>query len=142
MFLADTVREIAMAQFNRDDYANQPNKTTQSSTATNFYFEKLVNPQATIWPVPSDDTRHLILYRYRQIQDVGALTNELELPSRWAESITWHWALRLAFEIPEVTPDRRKEVQAMAASMVIEVEAGETDSAPTFFAPRIGVYTR
>jgi hypothetical protein len=131
-----------MSQFNRDDYANQPNKTTQSETSTNFYFEKLVNPQATVWPVPKDDTRHFVLFRYRQIQDVGSLTNELELPSRWAESITWHWSLRLAFEIPEVTPDRRKEVQAMAASMVIEVEAGETDSAPTYFAPRIGVYTR
>jgi hypothetical protein len=83
-----------------------------------------------------------LVFRHRQIQAVGALTEELEIPSRWLEAICWQLALRLAFELPEVKPDRVAAIQAMRQEMTIEVEGGETDSAPVYFAPTIGVYTR
>lgn len=142
MLIATQYRDIPISQFNRDDYTAQPNKLFSSSTITNFYFEKLVNPQITVWPRPNTESQHMTLWRYRQIQDVGLLTDELEIPNRWLEPISWHLALRLSFEVPGVTPDRQKAIQQMAMSMVIEVEGGETDSAPTYFAPNIGVYTR
>jgi len=138
---ASSVRELNIAAFNRDDYANQPNKNQQSITPVNYFFEKLVTPQITLWPVPSDDTAHLSLYRYRQIQDIGTLTQTIELPMRWFEAICWHLAARLAFELPGVDPARRAEVVQMANGMTLEVEGGETDNSPTYFAPNIGVYT-
>lgn len=142
LYLAENVREIVVSQFNRDDYANQPNKTFSSNMVTNFYFQKLIDPLITVWPVPSDDSRHLVVFRHRQVQDVGTLTEELEIPSRWIEAITWHLSARLAFELPGVEPTRRQEVVAMANTMTIEVEAGETDAAPIYFAPNIRGYTR
>ena len=142
LFLANNVTEIVVTPFNRDDYSNQPNKTFQTGLVTNYFFEKLVTPQITVWPVPNDDTRHLALYRYRSIEDVGTLTQEIELPTRWYEAITWHWAARLAFELPDVEKDRRAEVVQMANGMTIEVESGETDGSPVFFSPNIRVYTR
>ena len=39
-------------------------------------------------------------------------------------------------------PDRVAAIQAMRQEMTIEVEGGETDSDPVYFAPTIGVYTR
>lgn len=142
LYMASAVREIVVTPFNRDDYSNQPNKTFNSNTTTNYWFQKLINPKITLWPVPNDETRHLVLFRYRQVQDIGDLTDEIEIPSRWYEAICWHLALRLAFELPGIDPGRITAVQAMAQSMVIEVEAGETDDAPVFFQPNIGVYTR
>lgn len=140
--LSSNNKEIVVTPFNRDDYTNQPNKTFQSGFITNYYFEKLVEPRITVWPVPSDDTKCLALYRYRQIQDIGSLTQEIELPTRWYEAISWHLAARLAFELPGVEDVRRKDVLQMASTMTIEVEAGETDGSPTYFAPRLSVYTR
>lgn len=137
-----TFRDLPVTQLNRDDYTSLPNKTQQSAVPVNFYFEKLRVPQITLWPVPSDSTKHLVLYRYRAIQDVGELSEELEIPARWLEAVTWHLALRLAFELPEVKPERATMVISMAQSMVLEVEGGETDSAPVYFAPNIGPYTR
>lgn len=142
LYLTNTVREINITPFNRDDYASQPNKTFLSEIATNYYFEKLIDPQITLWPVPNDPIRYLHLYRYRQVQDIGTLTEEIEIPSRWYEAISWHLALRLAFEIPGIEQGRRAEVAQMANSMVIEVEGGETDNAPVFLAPNIRGYTR
>lgn len=141
-YLATNVREIPVSKFNRDDYSNQPAKTFQSLIVTNYYFEKLVTPRITLWPVPSDDTRHLVLFRYRQIQDVGELTNELELPLRWIEAIIWQLALRLAFELPGVEAARRAEIVQVTQGMTLEVENTETDNAPIQIHPNIGVYTR
>jgi hypothetical protein len=142
LFLSTNNREIVTSPFNRDDYANQPNKNSQSGTVTNYYFEKLVDPQVTVWPVPIADTNQLVLFRHRQLQDIGTLTDTLELPARWLESITWQLAVRLSFELPGIDPARRAEVVQMAGTMVAEVETGENDDAPIYFQPNIGVYTR
>ena len=142
VYLSSNNREIVIAPFNRDDYANQPNKNSTSATVTNYYFEKLIEPQVTVWPVPTDNTNHLVLFRHRQLQDIGTLTETIEIPARWLESITWQLAVRLAFELPGIDPARRAEVVQMAGSMTAEVESGETDNAPLYFQPAIGVYTR
>lgn len=135
-------RDLPITALNRDDYSSLPDKTVQSAVPINYYFEKLREPQITLWPVPNDATKHLVVYRYRAIQDVGEIGDELDIPSRWLEAVTWHLALRLAFELPEVKAERVTLVQSMAQSMTLEVEGGETDSAPTYFAPNIGCYTR
>jgi len=142
MTLASGGREIMMTPFNRDDWANQPNKTQTSNTQVNYYFEKLVNPQITVWPAPMANQNYLALYRHRQIQDVGDLQNELELPTRWLEAISWHLALRIAFEVPGVDPQRRQEVSGMASTFTLEAESNETDHSPIFLAPRVSAYTR
>ena len=142
LFLSAQVREIQITPFNRDDYSNQPDKNFMSTTVTNYFFEKLVTPRITFWPVPSTDERFVAMFRYRQIQDVGSLTTELELPTRWYEAVIWQLALRLAFEFPSVDSSRRAEVSQMADKMLGEVEGGETDSAPVYFAPNIRGYTR
>lgn len=135
-------RDLPVTSLNRDDYASLPNKAVQSATPINYYFEKLREPQITLWPVPSDASKHLVVYRYRAIQDVGEIGDELDIPARWLEAITWHLALRLAYELPEVSAERVALIQQMASTMVLEVEGGETDSAPTYFAPNIACYTR
>lgn len=142
MYLSTNNREISTTPFNRDDYANQPNKNSSSDTVTSYYFEKLVDPQVTVWPVPTDSANHLVLFRHRQLQDIGTLTETIEIPARWVEAVTWQLAIRLAFELPGIDPARRAEVVQMAGSMTMEVESGETDNAPVYFAPNIGVYTR
>lgn len=142
LYLSSNNREIVIAPFNRDDYANQPNKNSTSATVTNYYFEKLIDPQVTVWPIPTDNTNHLVLFRHRQLQDIGTLTETIEIPARWLESITWQLSVRLAFELPGIDPARRAEVIQMAGTMTTEVESGETDNAPVYFQPNISVYTR
>lgn len=141
-YLASAVREIEVTPFNRDDYANQPDKTIQSSAITNFYLEKTVTPKITLWPVPNDDTAHLVIFRYRQIQDIGSLTQEIEIPIRWFEPICWQLTLRLAFELEGVDPARRAEIGQIAGHMTLTVEGAETDHAPINLSPNIAPYTK
>lgn len=138
--LVKDFREVVITQMNRDDYSSQPNKTLQSRNITSFNVEKLIAPAINLWPVPADDSRHLTLYRHRQIQDVGSLTQELELPNRWVEAIIWQLSLRLSFEIPEVDEKRRALIMTMSSPMTLEAESTETDGSPDYLAPNIGCY--
>lgn len=143
-YLASSVRDIKISPWNRDDWANQPNKNKTGNPATNVYFEKLISPQFTLWPVPDDAYNQVSLWRHRQIQDVGDLTNTLEIPTRWIEEIMWQLSFRLSLELPVglVPPERASIVQAMAEKFQLEAEQSETDGSPIYLHPNISVYTR
>jgi hypothetical protein len=143
MLLCSTINDLPINPMNRDDYTSLPNKDSAGSPAVNYFFEKLVDPQITLWPVPNVASNHFCVWRHRQIQDVGTLTQSLELPNRWFESIIWQLAARLVFELPSgvVPPDRVKMVMGMNKDMQVDTESGENDGAPTFYTPGIGVYS-
>lgn len=138
---AESVTDRPITAVNRTDYAHLPNKETLSEVPTSYWFEKLVEPRVTFWPTPSISRAFVKLIRYHQPHDIVAFTDVVEIPTRWWESITWHLALRLAFEMSGVSSERMAAVQQMASNMTFEADGRETDSAPVYFAPRIGVYT-
>jgi len=141
MRVASTVRDLPVVQWNRDVYAVINNKRQEGSPSTNYYLEKLLTPQITLWPVPSSDSDHLTLFLHRQVQDVGTLTQQLELPQRWVEAIIWQLAVRLAFELEEVDPAIITAVTQTAENYLSEAELNETDGAPIRLAPNIRGYS-
>jgi len=139
--LCSQISELPIKQMNRDDYSALPNKYQLSRPSVNYYYEKLVNPQVTLWPVPNNSTDQLVVWRYRQPQDVGTLTQVLEIPSRWFEAVIWQLAGRMAFELPAIDPQRKADVLAAMDKFLIVTEGGETDGSPIYLAPNIAVYT-
>lgn len=141
--LVNTISDLPVKAMNRDDYTALPIKDNPGSPAVNYFFEKLIDPQMTVWPVPNVSGNQICVWRHRQIQDVGTLTQEIEIPNRWFEEVIWQIAARLCFELPAgvVDPARMAAVLTMADKQLIEVESGETDHAPTYYAPAIRGYT-
>jgi hypothetical protein len=78
----------------------------------------------------------------RQIDDVGALTDELEVPQRWYEATVMMLSHRMALELPGVGLDRIQYLEAQAEKYLALAEAEERDKSPIYFAPNIAVYTR
>lgn len=142
MYLAGSMFEFEIWKWNRDDFMNIPNKQIKGGTSTNYYYEKRLRPRVTIWPVPNDEHNHLSVTVHRQIQDIGSMTQEIELPTRWLEAIIWQLAERLCFEIPGVQPERAQLVQMQAAKNLAEAEMEETDGANIRMAIQIGGYTK
>lgn len=134
--------DLPMSQWNRDTYASLNAKTQQSRPSTSYFFEKKLTPTLTMWPVPNNDTDHLMVYRHRQPQDVGTLLNTLEIPQRWMDGFIWLLAARLCFELPNVDPATAQIVVQMADKQVFEAEQSESDGAPMYLTPGIGVYSR
>jgi hypothetical protein len=142
-YIGDNSREIQMARLNRDDYTNLPNKNFPANQPYQFWFDRTI-PQPTIylWPTPSDPFIQMTVWYSRQIMDVGALTDELEVPQRWYEATIMMLAHRLSLELPAVPDARIAYLEKMANQFLYEAEEEERDKSPIYFAPNISVYTR
>jgi hypothetical protein len=142
-YIGNNSREIQMSRLNRDDYTNLPNKNFTANQPYQFWFDRTI-PQPTIylWPTPSDPFIQMTVWYSRQIMDVGALTDELEVPQRWYEATIFMLAHRLSLELPAVPDTRIAYLEKMANQFLYEAEEEERDKSPIYFAPNISPYTR
>ncbi len=142
-FFANT-RDIVMGKMSRDAFVSLPDKSAQTETPLQFWFDKQAfRPEVTLWPRPAT-TVLMTLYTQRQIQDPGGYTNAIDVPQRWLDAIIAMLAPRVCLELPKelVPPERYDKLTALAEKTLREAEDSETDGAPVRFAPRIGCYTR
>ena len=80
----------------RTEYAYTPNKNNQAPP-TVFWFDRLINPTITLWPIPDDSTVTLKYYVVKQIQDANFTGGQtLDLPYRWLDAFANGMAYRLA----------------------------------------------
>jgi hypothetical protein len=142
-FLSSTT-EIPMAKMNRDEYQSLPNKAFSSLQSLQYWFDKQTSPQIYLWPVPQQAGPQAVLMVQHQIQDVGSLTNKLDVPDRWLPAIIHELAAATALELPTsmVPQGRFDALTALAQRFVKEAEDGEVDGAPIRIAPAIRSYTR
>lgn len=142
-YIGNLSREIPMARLNRDDYTNLPNKNFTANQPYQFWFNRTIpQPEIYLWPVPSDPFVQMTVWYSRQIMDVGALTDELEIPQRWYEATIMMLAHRMSLELPGISMERIGYLEKMADRFLFEVEQEERDRSPVYFAPNIAVYTR
>ncbi len=136
--------EIPMTQMNRDDFSALPNKTQQSSRPTLYWYDRRAIPQVTLWPVPDSTAAggSLTVWYHRQIEDIGALSNALDVPVRWLEAVVTGLAVRMMQELPTVDAGRLSILQASAAQALADAESEETDGAPMYLTPDLSAYTR
>jgi len=81
----------------RTEYASYPNKEQQGFTTT-YWFDRLISPTITLWPVPDGSSaQYLKYYRVRQLQDSNLQNGQqVEVPYLWMEAFAYGLALRLA----------------------------------------------
>lgn len=135
--------EIPIYRLNRDDYANLPNKHLLLTTPPQAYVQRTLNSQnVTVWGVPQNAFYQLVFWYHRQLQDVGSLSNQIEVPQRWYKAIRDQLAVDASFQLKDVDPQRTQFLQALAKESIIEAEAEERDKSPIMFTPAIQYYTR
>lgn len=144
IYLANTPTEIPLARLNRDDYTNLPNKTFQSNRPLQFWFDRQVRqPVMHLWPVPNEaaEVNQIVVWRERQIMDVGSMTQELEVPQRWYEAIVAMLAAKLAMEYIEVDPQLIPMLDTKAREALYFAQMEERDDSPMKILPNISMYT-
>lgn len=124
----------------RTEYANYPNKEQQGFT-TVFWFDRLLSPTVTLWPVPDGTSaQYLRYYRVRQIQDAalqGGLT--VEIPYLWLEAFAYGLAFRLAqIWSPALAPMLKQE-----AAEAYDIAASQNvETAIQYISPMVSGYYR
>ena len=135
--------EIPLARMNRDDYTNLPNKNFTNNRPLQFWFDRTIpRPAMYLWPSPNTYAPQLVVWRHRQIQDVGSLSGELEIPQRWYLAIQNMLAHQMAMELPMIDAARITYCEQQADKYWQMAEQEERDKSPIYFAPNISYYTR
>jgi hypothetical protein len=127
----------------RSEYATYPQKTLQAFP-TVFWFDRLISPTITLWPVPDGNGPYtLFYYRVRQVQDAnysdGTNALEIEIPYLWLDAFVAGLAARLARIYAAPLEGQRKmdadEAWALAAKQ-------DTENVNIMLNPGLGFYFR
>ena len=129
-----------ISPISRTEYASYPNKEQQGFTTT-FWFDRLLSPTVTLWPVPDGNSaQYLKYYRVVRLED-AAFTNgqTVDIPYLWFEAFADGLAYRLArVWNPPMAPGLKMladESYQIAASQNIE-------QAQQYISPQISGYYR
>jgi len=124
----------------RTEYASYPNKT-QQGFPTSYWFDRLVSPTLTLWPVPDGSSATILkYYRVRQVQDSNLQNGEnVEIPYRWleafADGLTYRLARIWAPEMAQLLKGQADESYQIAAEQDVEV-------VNTYISPMLSGYFR
>lgn len=123
----------------RTEYASYPNKAQQGFPTT-YWFDRLLAPTVTLWPVPDGTVSQFKYYRLRQTQDsVLANGQSVETPIYFLEAYALGLAWRLALSW---APDRAPSLKALADEAYADAATQNTETAMQYISPQIGGYYR
>ena len=124
----------------RTEYASYPNKEQQGFTTT-FWFDRLISPTITLWPVPDGSSaQYLKYYRVRQLQDANYISGQtVEIPYLWLEAFADGLAYRLAkIWNPQIAPP----LKAIADQSYDIAARQNVEQAQQYISPQISGYYR
>ena len=123
----------------RTEYANYPNKQQQGFPTT-FWYDRLLSPNVTIWPVPDGTQTNLKYYRVKQLQDANMQGAEtVDVPYLWLEAFAYGLALRLA---QIWAPPMVMTMKPMADEAYAIAAAQNVETAQQYLSPQLSGYWR
>jgi hypothetical protein len=123
----------------RTEYASYANKQSEGFPTT-FWFDRLLSPTVTLWPVPDGTQSTFKYYRLRQTQD-STLSNgtSIEIPVYF-----WDWfSLGLAYRLALIwAPDKVPMLKPLADEAYNYAATQNVETAQQYISPMVGGYYR
>lgn len=121
----------------RSEYASYPNPQ-QRGFPTTYWFDRLLSPQVTLWPVPDGTQTSFDYYRVRQIQDADLSNGKnVEVPYYFMEAFAYGLAQRLAMIW---APDKVQILKPLADEAYDIAAAQNIETASQYISPLISGY--
>ena len=125
----------------RTEYASYPNKAQQGFT-TVYWFDRLISPTITIWPVPdgSGNPATLTYYYVTQVGDASIPSGATpDIPYRWLDA----FATGLAYYLSRIwSPDKAMLLKSEAAEAYQVAAVQDTENVSIYISPMISGYFR
>ena len=123
----------------RSEYASYPN-LTQQGFPTVYWFDRLLSPSVTLWPVPDGNEVSFSYYRVRQVPD-SEFSNgqQVEIPYYFLEAFAYGLAQRLALIW---APERLAAIKPFADDSYAIAAAQNVETAQQYISPMISSYFR
>lgn len=115
-----TASEIPVNQWSREEYFDQPDKTSSGTVVQWYYSPQLTNGDLRVWQVASS-VRSVLRFTYvRPINVPGDQVDTLDFPSEWFKPLKWALAAEIgpSYGVPE---SRQAILESKAATTLDEV---------------------
>lgn len=123
----------------RTEYSATPNKNLEAPP-TVFWFDRLISPTITLWPVPNQTGLTLEYYRVSQVQDANFSNGQtMDIPYRWLDAAAAGLAARLAVIY---SPDRVTFLDPRAAVAYQTAAGQDVENVPLYIMPGLSSYYR
>jgi hypothetical protein len=120
----------------REEYYNLGNKTEEGEPNQIYVDPRIDRTDVYVYPEPDNVDDYLILICEYPFEDFDTGANTPDFPQEWYEAVTWGLAARLMYKYgATVTQDRRREITAIARSMLFETAAHDRENTSYFMQP-------
>lgn len=120
--------ERPMQQISRQEYDEQPLKTSKSSPTLFYYDPQLTTGELCIWPLNADGAGGTLKYTYtRTLEDFVSNANTPDFPQEWYEPLMYGLASRLiaSYRPQDVASIQRLQLaaaQSLSDALAYDVE--------------------
>jgi hypothetical protein len=131
--------ETPMTMWSRQEYLDQPNKTSSLSTPVNFYYDPQRDTGTLyLWPAPasnvaSANTVELDILRPMFVMSSSADT--LDFPQEWQEAVVYNLAVRLMAKYAVNDASQGQLVIAQAGNLLAQMKAWDQETASIYLQP-------
>lgn len=142
--LAQNWTDVDITRWNLDQWSTNPSKRSGGSPRQ-YYEERLLTPQFSLWPVPNSTQSMFLMcaWIHRHIEDVGEMSNTLDIPQRWYSPLIDMCSFIALPEVPNADLKRYEMLKDIAMGITLpDAEKEERDKAPSQFLMGIGAYTK
>lgn len=133
MILRRDGTDYELSRISRGDYLDFPNKTDQGRPSQ-FYFDRQIAPEITLWQTPENSTDQLVYYFVQRIEDVDALVNTTGVPFRFYPCMVAGLAYYLAIKR---APDRVQMMKSIYEEEFQRAANEDEDKVPLTLTPSI-----
>lgn len=128
----------------RTEAFDMTSKLTQGRPVQYWLDKQRLSPRLVLWPVPSEDYKYdmVIADVQRHVQDVGSLSQVIEVPQRWYMTMINWVAKEIGRELPDVPDSVLARVDTDFANSYTRAMHAESDGSSTTVEFDIGGYTR
>lgn len=132
--------DIYITPVSRTEYASFNSKDTPGRP-TCYWFDRLISPEVTLWPVPNQAGFTLNYYRCTQMQDANLAGGETpDLPYLWLDWFVAGMAHRLARIYSDMPTEQARKADAQEAWNVAATQ--NTENVSVSLQPSITTYYR
>lgn len=125
--------------FSRTDYASLATPL-QQGVPTSFWFDRVLAPTVTFWPVPDGNETSAVYWRYRQIQDANVRQGgNAEIPYLFLDAFVAGLAHRLSRIYAPALEQQRK---ADADEAFLLASKQNVENAPLYITPGLSSFYR
>jgi hypothetical protein len=130
LYFDTTINDVVINRISRSEYISLPQKN-QTSRPNSFWVNRQINPIVYLWPTPVEPYNCMFYSRIVMMQDVGQLTNLVQMPQRFYEAFCAGLAVKLALKLPQyVTSDKYEILKKEAIESFSIAAVEDTERVP------------